>query len=88
MLQAWAEEEVHTEEGLEKFRTDMWLTLKEFEIALAKDTKGIELEMKFMEKRHQAQINHLKNNAAFRIEAMDSAMQEVKLKYQKQLNQA
>ena len=88
-LESWAQEleEVHMDRVQEyAMKHEYWETAESFEEILLRDTKGWELQRNAMTTFWVNRERKLKERYLFKIEAMEAAMQEIKLKCAKDLN--
>ena len=80
MLTKWSEEPIYTTEDNEKFQKELWLSLAQFEQFLKEQNFGIELENKALKKAFRTRVDGIRAQTSFRIEALESALTEIKLK--------
>lgn len=64
------------------------MSLKEYEESIKAQELGLQLDLNQQVKQHHIRIERLKNQCSFRIEAMETAMAELKLRTQLQVEQA
>ena len=64
------------------------MSLKEYEESIRAQELGLEVDLKHQAKVHEIRIARLKDRCAFRVEAMETAMSELKLRTQRQVDQA
>lgn len=88
MLTKWSEEPIFTTEDNEKFQKELWLSLAQFEQFLKEQNFGIELENKALKKSFRTRVDGIRAQTSFRIEALESALTEVKLKLMRERERA
>lgn len=81
-LQAWHEQlmESHMDEARqEQFSEELWRIAEKFEEQIEKENKGWEMERQYVHRHFLNRERKLKETYLFRIEALESALREVKL---------
>jgi hypothetical protein len=64
------------------------MSLKEYEESIRAQELGLQADLKQQAKVHAIRLAQLKDHCAFRVEAMETAMSELKLRAQQQVDQA
>ena len=77
-----------THEQIHLYAAEFWETAKEFEEALKQDYYKFDFEKVFMKQKHENQLASLRNKTALRIEALEAALNDSKLKYDAELERA
>lgn len=67
-----------------RFSKELWMSLKEFEDFLKEQNFSMELENKNMKMAFRTRVDGIRAQASFRIEALESALIETKLKLQRE----
>lgn len=80
LLTKWADEPVYSMEDNAKFSKELWMCLEEFEQFLKEQNFGMELENKNLKMAFRSRVDGIRAQASFRIEALESALIETKLK--------
>ena len=88
MMERWSEEHVYSNNELKKYATELALSLQEFERELKEQQYGQEIELTKAKQQYMTRIDGVRNQAAMRIEALESALIETKLKYKRELDRA
>jgi len=88
MLAKWSEEPHYSQADLEKYRNELWISLEEFERYLKQKEFGMEIELKNTKIQYRTRVDGLRAQASMRIEALESALIETKLKLQRERERA
>ena len=73
---------------VQKYSYELWMSLKEYEESIQAQELGLEADLKQQAKVHAIRLAQMRDHCAFRVEAMESAMSELKLRTQRQVDQA
>lgn len=88
MLQKMADEPVYTAEDLRNYASELWLTAEKFEEQLKQEQYGMKLELELRKEQFQTRVDGIRAATSLRIEALETALIETKLKYQKERERA
>ena len=80
MLQKWSDEPVFSQEDLDAHRNELWLSLEEFEKYLREQETALELENKNLKIQYRTRVDGIRAQTSMRIEALESALIECKLR--------
>ena len=68
----------------EEFQKELWISLAEFEKFLKEQNFGMELENKSLKMQYRTRVDNIRAQTSMRIEALESALIETKLKLQRE----
>ena len=91
MLEDWREEltnKTMTHNQINSYATEFWETAKEFEEALKQDYYKFDMEREYIQIKHDNQMRQLRHKTHIRIEALEAALNEVKIDKNIQVEQA
>lgn len=79
-MQKWGEEPLETKVHFHTFATELWKTRSQFEKEIYKEEKGYEIMLRHMEDVFLTRTRGIRNQAGFRIQALETALIETKIK--------
>ena len=88
LLSKWAEETHYTFEDNAKFSKELWMSLEEFELFLQEQNFCYEQENKQLKMAYRTRVDGIRAHTSFRIEALESALIETKLKLNRERERA
>ena len=84
LLKKMAEDSVYSNEQLKEYADELWMTAAQFEKELQEEKEAYRCEMEAKKFQFQARTDGIRAQTSFRIDALESAIIETKLKYMKQ----
>ena len=88
MLQKWSEEPVYTEAQLEQYSKELWLSLQDFEKWIKEQEFCMEAELKNLKIQYRTRVDGIRAHTSMRIEALESALIETKLRLNRERERA
>jgi len=86
LLDKWSKEDIKTDDDLANFACELWQTVEEFEKELKESMKGHEIIMHMKQYKYQSHVDWIKNKFGFQIELYEQTFNEIKLKYNKEID--
>ena len=88
LLAKWADEPIYTQEQMEKYRNELWMSLEDFENFLSEQEFSLQIELKNAKIQYRTRVDGIRAQTSMRIEALESALIETKLRYQRERERA
>mmetsp|Transcript_885 Transcript_885/g.1341 ORF Transcript_885/g.1341 Transcript_885/m.1341 type:complete len:170 (-) Transcript_885:1978-2487(-) len=88
MMSKWSEEPMHTPDQLNKYMFEPIMSLQELEQFLRQQQTGLQMELAMKEKQYRCRIDGIRNHTSMRIEALESALIETKIKLSRERERA
>jgi len=82
LLSKWADEKVETPIEFNNFVMGLWKSKERFERELRQEELGLHMEQKLFKNEYLNRTRSIRNSASFRIDALESALIETKIKCQ------
>ena len=79
-MESWGKEEVWYDEDIAKWSSELWMSLQEYEKHLETQESGFKQYHEIKMKQNRYQMQRYKNVTCMKIEALESALIETKLK--------
>lgn len=88
MLSKMAAEHVYTQEEMDAYANELWLTAERFQEQLEKEENAMRMELRLRTAQFNTRVDGIRAQASFKIEALESALIETKIKYQREMERA
>ena len=83
-----AAEHVYTQEEMDAYANELWLTAERFQEQLEKEENAMRMELRLRTAQFNTRVDGIRAQASFKIEALESALIETKIKYQREMERA
>ena len=74
--------------ALKEYAGEFWMTLRDFENHLSDRELGCEIELQKKTNAFNSRVDGIRKATSFRIEALESALAQTKMKYQREAERA
>jgi len=89
MLKKWHDDKGwFSQNDLRRYANELWVTKEKFEQQLKEQQTAMQIELKTKNAAFVSRVDSIRSNAAFRIQALETALIETKLKYRREAEQA
>jgi hypothetical protein len=82
MMKFWGEEPVHSDRHIEILANELWKSKEQFENELREEQDRRDYAMESLRIKERTKAQYLKEQCMFRMQAVESAMTQVKIKCQ------
>ncbi|CDW90671.1 UNKNOWN [Stylonychia lemnae] len=86
LLDRWSKEDLKTEDEIQKFAGELWVTVSEFEKDLKESLKGHEIILAMKDHKYTTHIDWIKNKFGFYIDYYETTMNELKLRNNREMD--
>ena len=87
MLERWSREPIHTQDEIQKFANELWVSLDDYEKDMKDSIKGHQIILAMKEYKFLTHLEWIKNKFGFYVDLYEQSFTEVKLKNRREIDQ-
>ena len=88
MLNKMAAERVYTQEEIDAYATELWVTAQQFQEQLSREENAMRMDLQHRTAAFGTRVDGIREQASLRIEALESALIETKIRCQRETDRA